>query len=116
MNPQIKHRYTDAVLFEGESGMTTRQMLEKAMSKHTPGPWLAREPNGKGRGWLAGPAWLGANTYSEECEANARLIAAAPELIKELQSILEDIDSDHGNDHDYSKTRTLISRVTGDVL
>jgi len=29
-NPTIKHRYTGAVLFEGESGMTTRQMLEKA--------------------------------------------------------------------------------------
>jgi len=28
--PTIKHRYTGAVLFEGESGMTTRQVLEKA--------------------------------------------------------------------------------------
>ena len=27
---QIKHRYTEAVLFEGDTGMTTRQMLEKA--------------------------------------------------------------------------------------
>lgn len=27
---QIKHRYTGAVLFEGEAGMTTRQVLEKA--------------------------------------------------------------------------------------
>ena len=30
MNPQIKHRFTGAVLFEGEAGMTTRAMLEKA--------------------------------------------------------------------------------------
>ena len=30
MNPQIKHRYIGAVLFEGEAGMTTRAMLEKA--------------------------------------------------------------------------------------
>ena len=30
MNPKIKHRYTGAVLFEGEAGMTTPQMLEKA--------------------------------------------------------------------------------------
>jgi len=30
MNPKIKHRYTGEVLFEGEAGMTTRQMLEKA--------------------------------------------------------------------------------------
>ena len=28
--PQILHRYTGAVLFEGDAGMTTRQMLEKA--------------------------------------------------------------------------------------
>ncbi len=28
--PTIKHRYTEAVLFEGDTGMTTRQMLEKA--------------------------------------------------------------------------------------
>ncbi len=28
--PAIKHRYTGAVLFEGDAGMTTRQMLEKA--------------------------------------------------------------------------------------
>ena len=28
--PQILHRYTGAVLFEGEAGMTTCQMLEKA--------------------------------------------------------------------------------------
>ena len=30
MNPKIKHRYTGEVLVEGEAGMTTRQMLEKA--------------------------------------------------------------------------------------
>ena len=29
MNPKIKHHYTGEVLFEGEAGMTTRQMLEK---------------------------------------------------------------------------------------
>ncbi len=28
--PQIKGRYTGSVVYEGESGMTTRQMLEKA--------------------------------------------------------------------------------------
>ena len=30
VKPTIKHRYTGAVLFEGEAGMTTRKMLEKA--------------------------------------------------------------------------------------
>jgi len=30
VNPQIKNRFTGAVIYEGESGMTTRAMLEKA--------------------------------------------------------------------------------------
>ena len=30
MKPQIRHHLTGLVLFEGEAGMTTRQMLEKA--------------------------------------------------------------------------------------
>ena len=30
MNPQIKHRITGAVLFEGDAGMSVRDMLEKA--------------------------------------------------------------------------------------
>ena len=30
VNPQIKNRFTGAVIYEGESGMTTRQMFEKA--------------------------------------------------------------------------------------
>jgi hypothetical protein len=35
MNPKIKHRYIGEVLFEGEAGMTTRQMLEKATASRT---------------------------------------------------------------------------------
>ena len=31
MNPQIKNRFTNAAIYEGESGMTTRAMLEKAV-------------------------------------------------------------------------------------
>lgn len=56
-------------------------------TKWTPGPWEAREPNGKGMGWKAGPAWLGEKTWEAECEANARLIAAAQELYLELEML-----------------------------
>jgi hypothetical protein len=80
------------------------------MSKHTPGPWSIDWGNPIHIDGVAIVPQQLDGTHT----ANARLIAAAPELLKELQSILEDIDSDHGNDHDYSKTRTLISRVTGD--
>jgi len=76
-------------------------------TKHTPGPWklkLARFPNGK----LAGVPYVfapnGPDTYRHVCqpffddaaspeiraqqEANARLIAAAPELIEALRAVV----------------------------
>lgn len=56
--------------------------------KHTPGPWVTSpEPNGKEWGVDAGP-WgicICADAPGEgTAEANARLIAAAPELLDEL--------------------------------
>jgi hypothetical protein len=61
------------------------------MSKHTPGPWGIRQYSahtgfsvwGGGRGsiaerWYDGPQ---AGDYGPEIEANARLIAAAPDLL-----------------------------------
>ena len=39
MNPKIKHYYTGEVLFEGEAGMTTRQMLEKATASGADLSW-----------------------------------------------------------------------------
>ena len=56
---------------------------------HTPGPWQASEPNGRGNGWRAGPAWLGMDAWSDETRANARLVAAAPELLAALQSLTD---------------------------
>lgn len=76
-------------------------------AKHTPGPWEAR----KGAGWyVARPRYREATlavgmdyvtlvtSPSEtpwnddvESEANARLIAAAPELLKALEGITEEV-------------------------
>lgn len=69
-------------------------------SKHTPGPWTAHaEPcrglRTDGNGVVTAPCGDGVfviavptlNEYRrEECEANARLIAAAPELREALQA------------------------------
>ena len=48
-----------------------------------------------------------------DAKANARLIAAAPELLEALQAIMEDIDSEFGTDYDYNKARAAIAKATG---
>lgn len=67
------------------------------MSKHTPGPWTAREPNGPGMGWRVGPAWLGEKPWSDETSANARLIAAAPDLLAALEAATAEIRAIYGD-------------------
>jgi hypothetical protein len=59
------------------------------MTKHTPGPWAAREPNGPGNGWRVGPAWLGEKPWSDETSANAHLIAAAPDLMAACEAFVK---------------------------
>lgn len=66
------------------------------MSKHTPGPWTFRRArSGEHRWWIEGPGgdekpWYIAETAGrgQENEANARLIAAAPELLAALQDFI----------------------------
>lgn len=48
-----------------------------------------------------------------EADANARLIAAAPELLEALQAIMEDMDSEFGTDYDYNKARAAIAKANG---
>ena len=54
--PTIKHRHTGVVLFEGDAGMTTRQMLEKA---------TAAKSNLRGAN-LYGANLYGANLYGAD--------------------------------------------------
>lgn len=68
-------------------------------SQHTPGPWPCEYTgDGKrilvGKGLVEGPnGYEVAEVYSDDCprevaEANARLIAAAPELLEALETLL----------------------------
>lgn len=67
------------------------------MSKHTPGPWTfkgrtvrgphPRDPEGRTR--IVVNAIWDRGTYVGEAEANARLIAAAPELLEALEIALD---------------------------
>ncbi len=63
------------------------------MSEHTPGPWVAwqeRAPNGP---WMvemgAGELHIGFLPNGAPDEANARLIAAAPDLLAALRLLME---------------------------
>jgi hypothetical protein len=68
------------------------------MSAHTPGPWVAhcddpRSKNGmalvvahKGRGTMSIDATRSGASFAEDC-ANARLIAAAPDLLAALKTL-----------------------------
>lgn len=78
------------------------------MSKHTPGPWLARTaPTSAGLCHIVSAAeWKGAFIYgdgirpgvddalpkAQELAANARLIAAAPDLLEALRDIRKQFD------------------------
>lgn len=70
------------------------------MSAHTAGPWFTKREGSStvyveaqiGGGWLQEIAACGPNANgSGEQDANARLIAAAPELLDALQKALETI-------------------------
>jgi hypothetical protein len=66
------------------------------MNKHTPGPWSSRgrairgphpkDPAGRAR--IVAKAIWDNGTYVDEAEANARLIAAAPELLEALEDLV----------------------------
>ena len=64
-------------------------------TKHTPGPWTANEPNEKALryAWSVWPeegsgfARIATVTQCDEQEANAHLIAAAPDLLEALYQI-----------------------------
>lgn len=73
---------------------------------HTPGPWnVYAERNGSVRVDSAEVVVANANGGSPECLANARLIAAAPELLKALKEYADpdDCDADGAPDADNSR-------------
>lgn len=64
------------------------------MSKHTPGPWEAhngevttRQENGRSYRRIAAVQDYGIGSLVEVDEANARLIAAAPDLLEALKDL-----------------------------
>jgi hypothetical protein len=95
-------------------------------AKHTPGPWTANKPTqSNGRAEVhAGPMlvaqafnWLLDAEGDEQCWADARLIAAAPNLLSVLQELEES--ADYWSEYDVpigivDRIRAAIAKATGE--
>lgn len=94
------------------------------MNKHTPGPWkVARQnPSPTTGEWMicgANPGYLAEvrDCGSGDVQANARLIAAAPDLLAALQGLLRGI-FDGPDEADaamlVAKARDAVNKATGE--
>jgi hypothetical protein len=99
--------------------------------KHTPGPWRVHVEPGSGPSWSSDSVFVcGAGSWPEEQisrvnvqdglgerEANARLIAASPDLLEALESIFAlGSDGEHSGDR-HARCRDIaraaIAKATG---
>ena len=95
------------------------------MSEHTPGPWVVcpiqKEDLLHSRKVGTGPeGWLGVaqahGDTQEEADANARLIAAAPDLLEACRIALVYLESDADDQQereDWAQIRVAIHKAEG---
>ncbi len=84
--------------------------------KHTPGPWMLL----KGSSWHIWPDVGVQNQhnliadvrFSPEGDANARLIAAAPDLLAALNRLLA-TDEDHETVEDWAAAKAAVEKAEG---
>lgn len=107
----------------------------EGMSKHTPGPWQAigtdpaeggdwfwikAQPHSALRGFSKEIGVVNGGQNDPEQQANARLIAAAPDLLKALTEIVSQIDQGDSSgkvfsrDHCITSARAAIAQATGE--
>jgi hypothetical protein len=93
-------------------------------TKHTPGPWAVSDLTGRGSvDIVAELSGEGNGWYEIACditnEANARLIAKAPELLASLRWILSAADTEPGMSVTYPAhlniARALIAEIEGET-
>ena len=98
------------------------------MSGHTPGPWTDKAIDESqwgvydSRGWSVAQAHqikvLSADIKQAERTANARLIAAAPDLLAALERLVRQHGSDgieYSGDHPVAVARAAIAKATGEA-
>jgi hypothetical protein len=94
------------------------------MADFTPGPWEVGEPNQGGSvlavgvfsdRWHIADVWRDVPELVEEAEANARLIAAAPDLLAALKRSLDWLASYQGAGADrvWEQAKAAIAKAEG---
>ena len=81
------------------------------MRKHTPGPWRYEYEPGFCGELIAANGTIIAEFISEPRPPNARLIAAAPELLEALQGLITGAEAMGWN---TKKARAAIAKATGE--
>lgn len=102
----------------GEAGNElTSHMKEIEMSKHTPGPWAYAWAGGialvfqKGEATIASSIPYDDDNEIPQVEANARLIAAVPDLLEALKGVLRVADR---ATVEFDAARAAIAKATGE--
>lgn len=90
-------------------------------TRHTPGPWSTAEWPSREKDYIrvfAGTTYVGSVGNSddpfERTEANARLIAAAPDLLAALKLILQSIPSEMFGDYESDAAYAAIAKAEGE--
>jgi len=93
-------------------------------AKHTPGPWSVRKPGGTvvitldaRHGGYCEVARTVSGSLNSQREANARLIASAPDLLEALILALPYVEdaSDSASPADQEIIRAAIAKATGEA-
>lgn len=91
------------------------------MSKHTPGPWSHQYSNSDSSGggqWyeVSAPTWFPYNASAQDeetAEANARLMASAPDLLEALEAFVDGVVPEDPNNTLWVEARAAIAKAKG---
>jgi hypothetical protein len=104
----------------GDTKEQGENMDTKEAVKHTPGPWHTLAVDWKGQGYQLRPASMSTEVIGyigkgTRMEANARLIAAAPDLLAFVQMLVDGAENDKPEPADLlTQAKALILRATGE--
>lgn len=99
-------------------------------TKHTPGPWVANDQHSGSEIWriesdggvYANDGYIIASLFGPDAKANARLMAAAPELLDLVRDMVAEVVDyatinnlgDPEKQHNVKWARALIAKATGE--